>query len=153
MKSLPFFRYSILPRFQFEPNVILLRMVYCSTAGLFRDFIRLEKKFWKIEHANDLNVHGYFSVSRRSILMWFSTICSIVFSHQVKNSISRFGVSYYWLSAWKLSERFTTWYDLFVQTLMLPPCCMENGQKGVDELPTRKIYLKLGTILVWIYLV
>ncbi len=41
--------------------------------------IRLEKKFWKIEHANDLCVHGYFSASRRLILMQFSTICSLIF--------------------------------------------------------------------------
>ncbi len=30
---------------------------------------------------------------------------------------------------------------------------MENGQNGVEELHTRKIYLKLGTILVQIGLV
>ncbi len=71
--------------------------------------IRFEKKFWKIEHANDLYVHGYFSASRRSILMRFSMICSLVLSRQVKNSIWRFGVIYYWLSACKLSENF---YDI-----------------------------------------
>ncbi len=42
-------------------------------------FIRLEKKLWKIEHANDLWVHDYFSASRRSILMQSLTICSLVF--------------------------------------------------------------------------
>ncbi len=30
---------------------------------------------------------------------------------------------------------------------------MENGQKGIEELPTRKMYLKLATIVVQICLV
>ncbi len=30
---------------------------------------------------------------------------------------------------------------------------MESGQKDIEELPTRKVYLKLGTILVQICLV
>ncbi len=30
---------------------------------------------------------------------------------------------------------------------------MENGQNGTEELPTRKIYFKLGTIIVQICLV
>ncbi len=34
----------------------------------------------------------------------------------------------------------------FVQPLLLTPCCTENGQNGVEELPTRKIDLSLGTI-------
>ncbi len=41
-------------------------------------FIRLEKKFWKIEHASEVWVHGYILASRRSILTQFSTICSLV---------------------------------------------------------------------------
>ncbi len=43
--------------------------------------------------------------------------------------------------------------DPFVQTFMLTPCSMENGRKGVEKLPTRKMFLKLGTILVQICLV
>ncbi len=53
----------------------------------------------------------------------------------------------------KLAESFTTQFDPFVQTIMLTPGSMENGQKDIEELPTRKMYLKLRTIFVQICLI
>ncbi len=33
---------------------------------------------------------------------------------------------------------------------MVTPCWMQNGQKDIEELRTRKMYVKLGTIIAQI---
>ncbi len=70
----------------------------------------------------------------------------------MKKNFWKLDAGKFWLSAWKRFERFTMLLDPFVQTLMLTPCFKEIGQIDVKKLPTRKIYLKRGTIKVQICL-
>ncbi len=130
-------------------SVICLLLWFFDVGRNAKKIISGWKKNWKNEHANDLRVCGYFSASRRSILMQFLTICSpVFFFKQVKKTFWKFDATKYWLSAQKLAASFTIQFDSFIQTLMLAPYCIRSGQKDIEELPMRKVYLKLGTMLV-----
>ncbi len=85
-------------------NRLELSNKHITISWFYLDLLGWKKKFWKNEYANDLWVHGYFSASRRWILMQFSTICSLVFSYQVSKNFWKLDViKYCWVlkTFWK----------------------------------------------------